>query len=148
VLNDPINFVDPSGEFIPLVAIVGKALFGATIGAIVEIGIQAINNAINGCDIFDSDNYDWGDVIISAGVGAVGPGVIASFNKAKYSWGAITTLSQKSANTLNRQNKINNRIDYHLNIIKTQVGWQSGKFLLKQIGKSINSEPDKCTCKK
>jgi RHS repeat-associated protein len=143
VVNDPVNLVDPTGEFVPI-AIIGKALFGATIGAIVEIGVQALNNYLNDCDVFDGNNYNWGDVAISAGIGAIGPGFVSSIQKIKYSAGAIKTLGGQATNTVNRANKIKDRIGNHWGVIGTQVGWQAGKYASKE----GLQENNKCSCKK
>jgi hypothetical protein len=34
------------------------------------------------------------------------------------------------------------------NIFIIPIGFEGGKFFLKQTGKSINGEPDKCSCRK
>jgi hypothetical protein len=121
---------------------------GAIFGAIVEIAVQAIDNYLNDCDMFNPDNYNWGDVGKAAAVGAVGPGLISSLQKIKYSAGAIKTLGSQATNTVNRTNKLKDRIGNHWGTIGrhvgTQVVWQGGKYITKE-GLQENS---KCSCKK
>jgi hypothetical protein len=62
--NNPIQYTDPDGEF----GIIG-AIIGGVVGGIAELGSQVVGNIVQGQPAFKS--IDWGDVIISAGQGAV-----------------------------------------------------------------------------
>jgi RHS repeat-associated protein len=68
-MGNPVRYVDPSGQFVPLV-VVG----GAAGGAAVELSVQVGKNWWNGRDIFDPNCYDGGRILLSAALGAaLGP---------------------------------------------------------------------------
>jgi RHS repeat-associated protein len=139
VNNNPINEVDPTGEF---------GIAGALIGGGVELGIQALKNWAGGCDVWDSSNYDWADVGISAAVGAVGPGLFGSVGPVRNSIGAISTLSKQlsKVKTASRRAILEGRIRPHksniLSIVKTQVIWQVGK----NGAKALLGQKGNCKC--
>src|SRR5690606_22910882 len=60
VLNNPLSYVDPSGEFIPLLAIGVAALVGGT----ANLTIKAIQGKIN----------SWEDGFVAFGIGAAAGG--------------------------------------------------------------------------
>jgi RHS repeat-associated protein len=62
--NDPVNYVDPEGQWAILVAAAG----GAATGAAVDLGVQLMGGASFDC-------IDWGEVGQAAAVGAVLGGV-------------------------------------------------------------------------
>lgn len=82
VFNNPNNYADPSGTvvFVPILVAAGT---GAFIGAVTDIAIQVganlIGNVVNGGGYGDTFDIDWGSVLVSAGLGAVGGGVTAAF---------------------------------------------------------------------
>jgi hypothetical protein len=135
-----VNLVDPTGEFIPIIRILGGAIFGG----IVEIVTQWIEHEIDDCG--NEFEINWKQVGWSAAVGAVGPGFIESIGKIAYSAGAIKTLGTQATNTANKANKISNRIGNHARQIETQILWQGGKFGINQGGKSVIDD-NKCSCK-
>ncbi len=69
VLNNPLSHIDPSGEFIPLLAIGIGALIGAASGAAGYIG-SAIRTG----------NWNWGQFGLAVLGGAIIGGVTAGFN--------------------------------------------------------------------
>ena len=69
-LGNPVKYTDPKGEFVPLL-IFGGALLGA--GS--DLAIQAGFNWLEGNDILDPDCYDWTQVGLSGGLGALSGGV-------------------------------------------------------------------------
>jgi RHS repeat-associated protein len=72
-MNNPVRYTDPTGEFVPLVI-----LGGAAAGAGTELGIQMIDNYINGRDLLDNKNYDWAEVGIAGGLGAFSGGALGA----------------------------------------------------------------------
>ncbi|MCI5212674.1 MAG: RHS repeat-associated core domain-containing protein, partial [Candidatus Electrothrix sp. ATG2] len=136
VENDPVNFIDPEGEF---------GLAGAFLGAGIEIAEQAYGNYRRGCDVFNVvDNYDWWDVGVSAAVGAFAPGFVQVGKKAwqaRRALNAIKVLSSKSAQTANRAAKIAGEIKrnqaYVSDFIKI-FGVQTVYQEAKATGKAIN----------
>ncbi|WP_338445677.1 RHS repeat-associated core domain-containing protein [Pelagerythrobacter marensis] len=65
--NDPINKTDPTGE---------AAVVGAIVGGVLDLGIQTV---VEGKSL---EEVDWGDVAISAVLGATGTGLANVANKA------------------------------------------------------------------
>src|SRR5690606_4025328 len=59
---------DPDGDFVP-------QLFGAIVGATIEVGTQIAVNAISGKRGVDLLDLDYGDIAIEAGVGAATAGI-------------------------------------------------------------------------
>src|SRR5262249_53430004 len=129
--GNPVSFTDPSGKFLNFVG-------GALIGAGLEITMQAIKNYRQGCDLFDTSNYDWFDVGAAAAFGAVAPGFLLVGNRTVTSLRAMRNLSGQldRARTANRINKIEQRIAAHeagiLEVVIPQVGFQGAKELVKQ----------------
>ena len=70
VLQDPVNFVDPDGEFL-IVPIIG----GALIGAGLELGSQLLENGGNFSCV------DGGAIGAAAAVGAVGGGLLGNIGR-------------------------------------------------------------------
>ena len=128
---NPLTYTDPTGEI---------GIVGAGIGAAIEIGIQGYKNYRNGCDVFDPRNYDWWDVVVSAAVGAAGPGWLGVGKTTWRSGGAIKKLSEQAgrARTANRAQKIENRIDAHKDTIKDALITQGLFQGAKEAGKHIN----------
>lgn len=85
---------------------------------------QIINNGnidINNIDL----NYD--SIIFSTVAGATTmPSIIDSYNTAKYSWKAKQNLKNqlKDAKTINRQNKLKDRMDKHDSIFWNNIYFQ------------------------
>jgi RHS repeat-associated protein len=69
-MNSPLRYSDPTGET-PVHAAI---LIGMGLGAGSELAIQAGSNWWNDRDVGDASCYDWGEVAISGGFGAVGGG--------------------------------------------------------------------------
>lgn len=82
--SNPVNYVDPSGEFFWAVGL--GALAGAAIGGLLDLGLQVGDNLLNGRDAFEC--VDVGSVLRSAVEGAIfgamggGVGAFASRYKA------------------------------------------------------------------
>ncbi len=141
VEQNPLSLIDPTGEV---------GIVGAGIGAVIEIGIQGYKNYRNGCNIFDPSNYDWWDVVVSAGVGAASPGWLGIGKTTWRSGGAIKNLSEQAgrALTANRAQKIENRIDAHKNTIKDALITQGLFQGAKEAGKHINDSFNSCECQR
>ena len=82
-MGNPLRYTDPTGEFVPAViafcmtplgAVACTSVVGAITGVISELAIQAGSNAWNGRDVFDRNCYDWTEVGIAGGLGALGGG--------------------------------------------------------------------------
>jgi hypothetical protein len=138
--GNPVSYVDPTGEY---------GLPGAAAGAGFELAVQAYKNYKKGCDLLNWRNYDWGDVGISAGIGAVAPGWLAA-GKSSGSIPAIVNLARQlgRAQTGARATKIAGRIEDHVrgiaDVVVPQVGWQG----IKEIGKEVTDAggANDCTC--
>ena len=102
----------------------------------------------NGCDVFNTSNYDWGDVAVSAAASAILPGIFSSGKKVLTAGRAIGNLSGQlqRARTVNRIARIDQRIAKNIgkvgNALTTQTAVQGGKALVKG---AVGSEP--CGCK-
>ena len=92
VNGNPVIYIDPTGE-------------AGIIGGVVELLLQGIKNHQNGCDVLDIDNYDWMDVGVSAGYGAVALGMLAVGKTTWKSGNAIKALSSQATKTANRAEK-------------------------------------------
>ncbi len=68
--GDPVNAIDPTGEFFW-----APIIIGAAIGAGVDFGIQAWNRHRQGYSVTKLKCYDWGSIAISGGLGAFGGGI-------------------------------------------------------------------------
>jgi hypothetical protein len=144
--NNPLSYVDPTGEY---------GLPGAAAGAGIEAAIQAYKNYRAGCDIFNVHNYNWYDISFAAAVGAVAPGWITVGKNRFYSAQAISTLSRqlKGARTVNRASKIANRIRAHQSRMASEVAtqgvFQAGKYAAKQATDAAGANPDynECACR-
>jgi RHS repeat-associated protein len=139
--GNPISYVDPTGEF----------LVGAGVGAGLELGIQAISNYRNGCDLLDAGNYNWGQVGVAAAVGAIAPGWLAVGKTSAASGKAIANLTEQlgRAQTSNRVAKIESRIAGHVmgiaDVLIPQLGFQGVKAVASHVAGAQGSD---CTCKK
>jgi RHS repeat-associated protein len=131
--NDPVNFVDPSGELL-------INAIGAIIGGGSDIALQL---ALNGGDW---DAIDWTDVVVSAAVGAIAPGMLTTGKTVYKSGNAARTLSkqEKKTRALNRQKKLSQRINAHKENIKTalkiQAGFQAAKIAGKELADAAESQ--------
>jgi RHS repeat-associated protein len=108
VLGDPVNFIDPTGEF---------GVFGGVLGGLLELGTQLwFNGGRFEC-------VDWYDVGTMAAVGAVAPSGLAAGLKVFKSGKASKNLSQQlgRSRTNTRKNKLRNRINNHLNSIGSEI---------------------------
>jgi RHS repeat-associated protein len=70
--GDPVNLIDPSGNFAICFTPGGSIICGAIVGAGADLIIQAAGNWWNGRNIFDVDCYDWNSVLLSGAIGAAG----------------------------------------------------------------------------
>jgi RHS repeat-associated protein len=142
--GNPLSYTDPTGEFAQIVAGIG-------FGILTELGAQALQNYVNGCDLFDLDNYDWWDVSVSGAVGAVGlPGAYD---------GAKTLLkSRVKAGLRNHTARERARSEaakqYNKNVAnakKDMAAGLSGNIIVNQtIGaglKDANGDPRQCKCR-
>ena len=68
-MNNPLRYADPTGEIVPLVILGGMALGGG-----LELALQAGENYLDGCEVF---NFNWWDVGVSTFVGGVSPGLVS-----------------------------------------------------------------------
>jgi RHS repeat-associated protein len=66
--NNPLKHIDPSGRFLPVVAI------GIGIGIGVDLGIQALEKWYSGRKVFDLRCYNWAEVGVSGALGSFGGG--------------------------------------------------------------------------
>ena len=72
--GNALRYMDPSGEFAPLVAaaaVAGSALIGA--GS--DLAFQAALNWADGNDVLDPNCYDWGSVAFTGGASALTGGL-------------------------------------------------------------------------
>ncbi|HKU17422.1 MAG TPA: RHS repeat-associated core domain-containing protein, partial [Steroidobacteraceae bacterium] len=111
--NDPLNKTDPKGEF---------GVVGFVIGAAIEIGMQTVIDGKSFSEI------DFGDVLVAGAVSAVIPGAFNALKTgaktaqvATKSVKAISKLSEQSAKTANRAEKISQRIGDNLGKIESAV---------------------------
>jgi len=84
--NDPVNMVDPSGEF---------AFWGAAIGAALDVVTQGVMIAAG-----QQEGFDGGSVLVSAGAGFAGVGIanqVSKLGKAAQVIGSIAADSSISA---------------------------------------------------
>jgi RHS repeat-associated protein len=81
--NNPLRYTDPTGEVVQAAvaycmtawgAMVCTAVGGAAFNVVSEIGVQIGANLWNGRDILDPNCYDWNEVAIAGGMGAIGGG--------------------------------------------------------------------------
>ncbi|MGC3980766.1 MAG: RHS repeat-associated core domain-containing protein [Steroidobacteraceae bacterium] len=137
--GNPISNIDPTGEFIA----------GIAIGALFEIGLQAVDNYKKGCDLFDYHNYDWWDVGVSAAVGAVAPGWFKVGKTAGKSGGAVLELTEQlgRARTTGRVAKVTRRIKRHGQDFRDMLLTQSAYQLYKVGAKAMNDNDD-CSCQR
>ena len=80
--NDPLNAADPTGLCGPACLI----FIGAALGAGSDLGIQALENVVSGCDPLD--DISWGQVGVSAAAGALPGGQALSASRAAARLGA------------------------------------------------------------
>jgi len=154
--NTPTGAYDPTGLFVPLV-VLGAMALGAAIGGGVEVGMQGGKQVLgqvndnwdNGQPLTDVKlkcvDINWGHVAVSAGIGAVAPGLFTSAKTVYKSGQALKTLSGQAANTANRAAKLDARKGAHKKAIgdaaKVQAGWQGAKFGAKC---AVGGEKDPC----
>jgi hypothetical protein len=131
--NDPVNYIDPSGKF---------GLIGALIGGGIELAIQL---ALNGGRL---ECVDWVDVAGMAAVGAIAPSGLASAKKIWRSLGASRTIGSqlRRAKSASRIKKLQNRINNHRNIIKKELATQGAIAALKYGYKKTVNDPDYGKC--
>jgi RHS repeat-associated protein len=78
--GDPVNFVDPDGEFAFLIPLAWAVLEGALIGAATDAGLELASQLIdNGGNI---DCLDWGDIGASGLTGGISGGLTGPLGKA------------------------------------------------------------------
>lgn len=77
-------------------------------------------------------DINWGHVGVSAGIGAIAPGLFTSAKTVYKSGQAFKTLSNQAANTANRAAKLAARKGAHKKAIgdavTVQAGWQGAKL--------------------
>lgn len=150
--NNPHKFTDPDGRCpvcIPL-AVAGRMALGAAIGATVEVGTQVILDGKRSWSEIDKS-----DVAVSAGIGAVLPGMGSVAIRAKSaapavgrSLKAIRALSQQSRNTAGRAGKLAAREAEHIEKASRAVGdvaetagAAATGVLLKRVGQEAANSP-------
>ena len=104
--NDPVNFIDPTGEALWFVALLGRMAFGA----VLDIGFQLWDNGGN------VNCIDWSDVALAAGFGGFAPGFLSTAktvkNKLKQSHHAFKKLGRSKRHRPNR--RIKDKIKHNL----------------------------------
>ncbi|MGE0331374.1 MAG: RHS repeat-associated core domain-containing protein [Ramlibacter sp.] len=122
VAHDPINLIDPTGEF---------GLLGAAGGALFDIGVQMlVKNKSWRC-------IDLGDVATAAAVGALTPGFLSIATKMIKARKPVSVLREQRsrARTTNRigktQSKIDNHVDPIVEDLKIQLPLTGVATLLK-----------------
>ena len=153
--NNPVQYKDPDGKF----GILGAAI-GAFAGAVGELASQMVSNVIRGEPALRK--LDWGDVLVSAGEGAiVGSGagmitIIASKTVGAVTKSAIDISSEKGIETVGGKKSWNNAwIDLASNMIGNSIGRfsisevisdkiinKSSKFITNLFGKTIGAIPE------
>jgi RHS repeat-associated protein len=134
VYNNPLIYTDPTGEF---------GLVGAGIGAVIEVGIQLATNGGN------VNCINWKHVAISAAVGFVAPGALASAGTAFKSAKAANKVQGQlnRARTANKRAKLARRIHSNnaefTSALAVQGAWQGSKAVAKNNSSDTNSE---CGC--
>ncbi|WP_425111093.1 RHS repeat-associated core domain-containing protein [Burkholderia anthina] len=150
--GDPINRIDPNGTFAflaPLIPVALLTLKKIATGAAIEIGMQALKNYKDGCDLLDVDNYDVWDIAWSGAIGGAAPGWGSVGKTTLESGSAIKKLSNQlgRARTENRVAKIEARISDHRSqiggVVAAQGAWQIYKFTIT----SANGDSRACRCK-
>ena len=104
-------------------------LAGAGLDASSQIGTQIYTQAINnnGYVNFNDINLDYDSIAFSGIAGAVTiPSYIDSYKAIRYSWDARQILKNqlKNAKTINRQNKLKDRMDKHDSIFWNNIYFQ------------------------
>ena len=121
-------------------------LAGAGLDTGSQIGAQLTNQIIdnNGYVNFNDINLDYDSIAFSGVAGAVTiPSYIDSYKAIRYSWDAKKNLKNqlKDAKTINRQNKLKDRIDKHDKIMLKHGGFQfSNKIMQDIIKNSIDTQ--------
>ncbi len=72
--NDPVNYVDWDGRLLV------RMLVGAVVGMAADFGAQVINNVIEGKNVFDLDNYNGVEILMSGVGGALMAAVPSAAN--------------------------------------------------------------------
>jgi len=108
--GNPVGWVDPRGEF---------GLLGAAFGAGVEFGIQYLKYG----DRWEC--YDWGDIIVSAAVGAFAPGLGTTVTRVR-SWNKAAKLAKTAKRRLRAVAEAESAVFEY-------VGYQAAK----QVGKLV-----------
>ena len=132
-LNNPVNYIDPSGEF---------GLLGALIGGGIELAMQL---ALNGGRL---ECVDWVDVAGMAAVGALAPSGLASAKNIWRSLGASKTIGTqlKRTKSSSRIKKLQNRLNNHRSRIKKELATQGAIAALKYGYKKTVNDPDYGKC--
>lgn len=122
--NNPLNATDPTGELSFIVT--------GIIGGLVDLGIQL---AVNGGDFWA---VDWGDVVVSAAVGAVAPSMIGSAKsglqlakKAKQ-YHKYLQRAKDPKNIKRFKRKRKQFLSDLGEVVATQGLWQGGKYIAKK----------------
>jgi hypothetical protein len=144
--NNPLSYVDPTGEY---------GAPGIVAGAGIEAAVRAYKLFKAGCDVVDVKNYNLYDIAFAAAVGAVTPGWATVGKNSVYSARAASTLSRQleRSRTVNRASKIANRIQAHQSSmageIATQGAFQAGRYVVKQATAAAGANPDynECACR-
>ncbi len=97
VHNNPVNWTDPSGEFLPVIAVIGLGILGGAVGGAllgggIEAGSQLLNNGFDlGCLDMDSVGRA---ALEGAALGALAGGVGAAVGAAGLSGAAAFAISE------------------------------------------------------
>ena len=121
VLNNPLMYNDPSGEFVFLVPILAKVFIGAVYGAVIGAGVAAVTYSIKGLITGNWTLNSFGKAILG---GAISGALSGGFN------GLGASLFSTGRFMLN-----SGTWDFMTNMITGFI--QEGKIDLKNIGASI-----------
>jgi hypothetical protein len=122
--NNPILYVDPTGEF---------GVVGFLVGGALDLGVQLAANGGNFSEV------DWADVGISAVSSAILPGALSAIKGSYKSYKAINVLSGQlsRAKAPSRIAKLQGRINAHQarirDHVQTQLIVQGAKYGAKRV---------------
>lgn len=132
--GNPVGYVDPTGEF---------GLLGAVIGGTLNLLTQL---ALNGGRL---ECVDWADVAVSAFVGAIVPGSLSSLRTARAAFSKrkqITGYLKRAKNPKNIQ-KFKRRRAKADNALVTEFAIRVGAEVTKRgLKKTFNYQHKKCGC--
>jgi hypothetical protein len=78
-MGNPVRYIDPTGEFVPLVPFLLTVGGGALVGGGVDLALQFGINWIKGKDVFDQNCSDLDSVVYNAMIGGAQRGLWGKF---------------------------------------------------------------------